>query len=233
MKNSLSEHPANQLLPSYGRQRGRKLRPMKQGLMDNLLPQLTVTLPEGEMDLAAVFPERREVWLEIGFGGGEHLAHQAGLYKQAGIIGCEPFLNGTAALLSAIRDQALDNIRIYNGDARLLIEHLPDAALSKAFILYADPWPKARHHKRRLISTEFLTLLARVMKPGAELRLATDDVDYCTWMLEHLLAHPDFRWTAKDCEDWLNPWSDWISTRYEQKALKAGRGPTYLSFVRK
>lgn len=223
---------SNRLLASYGRLRGRRLRPSKQGLMDELLPQLIIDLPEQSADLSHWFPHAKEYWLEIGFGGGEHLAHQAKLYPYAGIIGCEPFINGTAALLAQIRDRKLENIRIHPHDARPLINTFPDASLSRVFVLYADPWPKARHHKRRLVSTQFLDNLGRVMKSGAQLRLATDDVNYCAWMLEHLLAHPDFTWEATRCKDWLNPPSDWISTRYEQKALAAGRVPTYLNFRR-
>ncbi len=200
--------------------------------MDTLLSDLSISLPEkGEMEPASLIPSKKEYWLEIGYGGGEHLAHQAGLYPHVGIIGCEPYINGIAHLLKAIEDNALGNIRIYDDDARFLIDTLPDQSISKVFILYPDPWPKVRHHKRRLISHATLDRLARIMKPGAILRLATDDADYCTWMLEHLLSHSAFSWNAKSCEDWLNPWSDWISTRYEQKAL-AGR-PTYLEFTRK
>ena len=169
------------------------------------------------------------LWLEIGFGGGEHLAYQAERNPGVGIIGCEPYLNGIGEPLKQIETRKLKNIRLHGDDARPLIDALPDASLDRVFILYPDPWPKTRHHKRRIISTEFLTSLARVMKPGAELRLATDHADYATWMLERLLAHPDFKWTAKSCDDWLKPWPDYTPTRYEQKAL-AGK-PTYLSFV--
>lgn len=219
------------LLASFGRRRGRRLRPTKQGLFDTLLPKLTLALPEsGTLDLHALFPKQTEYWLEIGFGGGEHLAHQASLSPQAGIIGCEPYINGIADLLKHINDHQIPNISIFQDDARLLMDTLPDASLSRVFILYPDPWPKIRHHKRRLVSTELLNTLARIMQSGAQLRLATDHSDYCTWMLERLLTHPAFTWTAKDCNDWLSPWSDWISTRYEQKAL-AGR-PTYLTFTR-
>jgi len=234
--------PQKKLLASYGRRRGRKLRPAKQGLIDELLPQLELALEEvagwRSGKVVDLFPRHSattspcHLFLEIGFGAGEHLTHQAKLNPNVGIIGCEPYINGVAALLTHIRDHKLTNIRIHQHDARPLIERLPDACLDKVFILYADPWPKARHHKRRLISTEFLDKLARVMKPGAELRLATDDADYCIWMLEYLLTHGGYSWQAKSCKDWLNPPEDWISTRYEQKALKAGRVPTYLNFKR-
>jgi len=222
------------LIASYGRRRGRRLRSTKQSLMDARLPELTIALPEnGKLDLSTLFPKTKNIWLEIGFGGGEHLTHQAALHPDIGIIGCEPYINGIAGLLKSIDDNKLKNIRIHPADARLLLEKLPDASISRVFILYPDPWPKARHHKRRLISKEFLDSLARVMQPGAELRLATDWEDYATWMLEHLIAHPDFSWTASTCDDWLTPPADWLSTRYEQKALKEGRIPTYLRFIRR
>ncbi len=227
-------------MPSYGRQRGRKLRAGKQALMDGLLPQLEIGIEElkkwrNEESLHFLFPQFlnssfSQFFLEIGFGGGEHLAHQAALHPDTGLIGCEPYINGIGDLLKKIEAQSLANIRIFPHDARLLIEQLPDACLDKVFILYPDPWPKARHHKRRLISTAFLSALARVMKQGAALQLATDDAGYCAWMLEHLLAHPDFTWTAQQSTDWLNPPPDWIPTRYEQKAL-AGR-PSYLHYIR-
>lgn len=220
------------LLSSFGRRKGRRLRTTKQGLFDTLLPKLTLELPEGGLDPAAIFADK-SVWLEIGFGGGEHLAHQASLHPEVGIIGCEPYMNGIAGLLKHIDDHKLTNIRIFGDDVRLLMERFPDASLSRAFILYPDPWPKVRHHKRRLVSAEFLTMLARVLKSGSELRLATDDPDYGVWMLERLLSHPDFIWQANDCENWLQAPTDWISTRYEQKALEAGRTPTYFNFKRK
>jgi tRNA (guanine-N7-)-methyltransferase len=221
------------LLASYGRRRGRRLRGSKQSLMDELLPEVSVTLPEqASLGLKTLFPATNEYWLEIGFGGGEHLVHQAAQNRDIGIIGSEPYINGIAGLLKSIDDEKLQNVRIYPDDVRKLLEKIPDATLSRVFILYADPWPKARHHKRRLISKEFLDLLARVMKPGSLLRLATDWEDYATWMLERLLPHPDFTWTANAASDWLTPPADWISTRYEQKALAESRIPTYLEFKR-
>ncbi|NBO18294.1 MAG: tRNA (guanosine(46)-N7)-methyltransferase TrmB [Proteobacteria bacterium] len=224
------------MLPSYGRRRGRALKQTKQQLWDELLPKLSIALPgQGPLNPAGIFPANiTEYWLEIGFGGGEHMAHQAGLYRQAGIIGCEPYVNGIAGLLAHIEKNDTRNIRIFSEDARLLMEKLPSASISKAFILYPDPWPKARHKKRRLVSTPTLNLLARIMKSGAELRLATDDDDYCTWMLGHLLAHPEFSWRANTSDDWLNAFADWISTRYEKKkAFDRGLVPSYLNFNRR
>lgn len=212
-------------LRSFGRRKGRNLRPTKQGLFDTLLPSLQISLAQ-----AADLKPQAPIWLEIGFGGGEHLAHLASLHSEIQFIGCEPYINGIAGLLSHIDEHKLSNIKIYSDDARDLVAALPDNSLERVFILYPDPWPKTRHNKRRIISAEFLDALARVMKPDAELRLATDSADYATWMLERLLANKNFEWTAKTCDDWLNPPPEWISTRYEQKAL-AGI-PTYLCFVR-
>lgn len=214
-------------LRSFGRRRGRSLRAGKQGLYDTLLPALQLSLDE----VPTVFSDAEERWLEIGFGGGEHLAHMAETYPQVGMIGCEPYVNGIADLLKHVDEKKPNNIRIYTDDARDVIAALPEAFLAKVFILYPDPWPKARHHKRRLIQTPLLDSLARVMRPGAQLRMASDHAGYVTWILEHALAHPAFRWDAKRCDDWLKPWSDWIPTRYEQKGL-AGKVPTYLTFTR-
>jgi len=212
-------------LRSFGRRKGRNLRTAKQELFETLLPKLQISLSK-----AKTLNPNSPIWLEIGFGGGEHLAHLAGLHPEIQFIGCEPFVNGIAGLLTHIEEHKLSNIRIYADDARDLIASLPDNSLERVFILYPDPWPKTRHNKRRLISTKLLNSLALVMKKGAELRLATDSADYATWMLERLLAHPAFTWQAKSCTDWLTPPPEWISTRYEQKAL-AGI-PTYLNFTR-
>ncbi len=223
---------ASKRLSSFGRRKGRPLRATKQGLVETLLPRLSITLPEAPAQWLPDFAHApKELWLEIGFGGGEHVAYQAELHPEAGIIGCEPYINGMADLLKHIDAKKLENIRIYTDDARTLVDRLPDACLARVYILYPDPWPKVRHQKRRLVSQETLDALARVMKQGALLRLATDHADYATSMLERLLAHPAFEWTAKEASDWLSPWAEWISTRYEQKAL-AGR-PTYLEFKRR
>lgn len=203
--------------------------------MDTLLPKLGIRdwgLWIGENisspNAKSLIPN--PLWLEIGFGGGEHLAFQAETNPGVGIIGCEPYVNGIGELLKQIEAKKLTNIRLHGDDARPLIEQLPDASLSRVFILYPDPWPKSRHHKRRLVSRPLLDALSRVMKPGSELRLATDHADYACWMLEQLLSHRSFEWQAKGCDDWLKPWPDYTPTRYEQKAL-AGR-PTYLTFTR-
>ena len=221
---------ARKPLSSFGRRKGRNLRATKQGLVDTLLPRLSIAIPEGTLEPSSLFSGKDEYWLEIGFGGGEHLAHQAGLYPRVGMLGCEPYMNGFADLLKHIDAGKIDNIRIYTDDARTLVNHLPDSCLERVYILYPDPWPKSRHHKRRLVSTETLDGIARVLKKGGMLRLATDHEGYATWMLERLLPHPAFEWMAKEANDWLSPWPEWISTRYEQKAL-AGR-PTYLEFKR-
>lgn len=215
----------NAPLRSFGRRKGRQLRPTKQGLFESLLPKLEISLEEAK----SLNPNAKN-WFEIGFGGGEHLAHQAGLHPEVNLIGCEPYINGIAGLLTHIDEHKISNIHIYSDDARKLIDALPNACLDRVFILYPDPWLKSRHKKRRIISSDFLDSLARVIKVGGELRLATDSADYATWMLERLLAHKNFQWQAKSCKDWLNPPAEWIPTRYEQKAL-AGI-PTYLGFNR-
>lgn len=215
----------------YGRRRGHKLRPGQQRLTETLLPTLSFALP---VDFTTLFPHSVEaIWLEIGFGGGEHLAAQAEAHPEIGFIGCEVFENGIARLTTAVANRSLTNIRIFAEDARLLLAALPDGAIARTFILFPDPWPKARHHKRRLVSRPALDQLARIMPPGAELRLATDDPDYLTWMLDHATAHPAFRWTAQTAADWRERPEDWPPTRYEQKAIAAGRKPAFLRFERR
>lgn len=223
-------HPladAPKVIRTYGRRRGRRLRAGKQALVDTLLPKLQIS------DVKASLKAFPEWWLEIGFGGGEHLAHQAQFHPDIGLIGCEPYLNGVGDLLKRVDEGNLKNIRLFRGDARDVIAQLPDASISRVFILFPDPWPKSRHHKRRLITGEFLALLSRVLKRGAILLIATDHVDYLTWILVHMLASPQFQWTAKTADDWRNPPRHWIKTRYQQKAEKEGRGATFLEFVYK
>ena len=212
----------------YGRRKGKRLRHGQQDLVETLLPALRL---DPAKPPAAQFPDRiREIWLEIGFGGGEHLAAQAAAHPEMGFIGCEPFVNGVVSVLGHIKAHDLRNVRLWTSDARALIARLPSGSIARAFILFPDPWPKARHHKRRLIAAPFLDALARVLAHGAELRVATDDADYLEWILERLPSHPDFR--PQDRADWHARPADWPPTRYEQKAIAAGRKPTYLRLVR-
>ncbi len=214
----------------YGRKRGRPLRPGQRELVDDLLPRLSIGLPAaGEFDPGALFaPRPRSTWLEIGFGGGEHLAAQAEAHRDTGFIGCEVYENGVAKLLGEIERRRLANIRLFTDDARLLIAALPAASIGRVFILFPDPWPKARHHRRRIVSSDTLGQLARVMTDGAELRLATDKPDYFSWMLERVTADPAFEWLATHPADWQRRPVDWPPTRYEEKARAAGRAPAFL-----
>ncbi len=181
-------------------------------------------------------PERipdEPLWLEIGFGGGEHLAWQAAAHPDVLLVGCEVYRNGIAGLLGQIERQKLANIRIWAEDARDLIDRLADRSVARVFLLFPDPWPKARHAERRFIGPANLASLARIMTPGAELRLATDDPTYLSWTLDHLPLHPAFRWLVEAPQDWRQRPLDWPATRYEQKALSQGRRPVYLRFERR
>jgi len=223
----------------YGRRRGKGLRPGEKARLANDLAALSPGAvdwhenPERRpLDLAAVFGDR-PVWLEIGFGAGEHMVHQAALHPEVGLIGAEPYINGVAKLLGRIRAAGLDNLRIHAGDVRDLFDVLPEASVARAFLLYPDPWPKKKHHRRRFVTPEHLDPLARVLAPGAELRIATDIPDYVRQALEQILARGDFDWLAERPADWRTPWPDWCPTRYEQKALREGRRPHYLTFRRR
>jgi tRNA (guanine-N7-)-methyltransferase len=185
------------------------------------------------VNTADLFPSPvSEAWLEIGFGGGEHLIAVAEARRDIGFIGCEPFVNGVAKALAGIELQKLSNVRLHAGDAGALIARLRAGALSRIFILYPDPWPKRRHNKRRLISAGMIRELARVARRGAELRFATDIDDYAGWALRRFLDSGDFVWTARAADDWRRPWADWPGTRYEAKAKREGRRPVYLTFSR-
>jgi tRNA (guanine-N7-)-methyltransferase len=221
-------------LRSYGRRRGRAPSTRQASLWQNALPRVALDLsqppPTRLVELFA--PSVVDAWLEIGFGGGEHLIWQARHNPSVGLIGCEPFQDGVVKVLSAIEDEQLANIRLHADDARPLLRRLPAASIGRAFILFPDPWPKARHHKRRLVSAATLDELARVMRAGAELRIATDDADYAHCMLLSLVGQPNFAWTATGPADWRQRPTDWPSTRYEQKAQKAGRRCYYFRFCR-
>ena len=219
----------------YGRRRGRPLRSGQRLRQAALLPHLSFRLPQsGALDPIHLFAEPpRDIWLEIGFGGGEHLAAQAERYPQIGFIGCEVFENGIAKLLGEIERRGLGNVRVYADDARPLVAALTTRSIGRVFVLFPDPWPKVRHHKRRLVAPATLDHLAEIMIDGAELRLATDDPGYLSWMLECVTAHPAFSWTARRPADWRERPDDWRATRYEEKARRAGRAPAFLRFVRR
>ena len=221
-----SGRPGSPRRNTHGRRRGRPLRRGLKTLMETLLPRLRVTLP----DFGGV-PD--QVWVEIGFGAGEHLAWQASRHPEVTIIGAEVFVNGIAGLLRRIDELRLANVRIFQGDGRDLLDALPENSVSRVFILFPDPWPKQRHHKRRIVQAAVLDRLASVMKDGAELRMATDHGDYLRWMLDVATAHPAFRWLASGPGDWRERPADWPASRYELKALGEGLAPTYLRFVRR
>ncbi len=217
----------------YGRRLGRPLGASRQALVESLLPRIEIPAEIGEIDPAAFFPDAPDrLWLEIGFGAGEHLAWQARAHPDIGFIGCEPFINGLARLLSEIDRDGLGNVRLYRDDARLLMAALPEGSIDRAFVLFPDPWRKTRHHKRRIVSPSTLPLLAHVLADGAELRVATDDPGYKSWILQHVRACGDFEWTARTPADWRSRPADWPSTRYEVKAGKAGRIPSFFLFRR-
>ena len=231
------KHPRAPWRNFYGRTKGKGLRDSQQAYLDEDLARLSPgpvdwdANPERTpLDLVALFGGR-EVWLEIGFGGGEHLVHQAAHNPGIGLIGCEPYINGVAMLLGKIRTAGVTNLAVHPGDVRDLFDVLPDASIARAFLLYPDPWPKTRHHRRRFVTPDYLEALARVVRPGAEFRVATDIPDYVRQTLEQVPAY-GFEWLAEGPDDWRRPWADWLPTRYEQKALREGRVPHYLTFRR-
>ncbi len=221
----------------YGRRKGHPLRATRQSALDAGLPRFQLALPPAGalLDPAALFPAHRPaaLWLEIGFGGGEHLAALAAARPDIGFLGCEPFVNGMAGFLMQVAAAGLDNVRVLADDARLLLAALPEASLGRAFLLFPDPWPKSRHHKRRFVQQDSLDLLARALADGAEFRVASDIMDYVAWTLREIQAHSAFRWLADGPDDWHHRPDDWPPSRYEEKALAAGRQPVYLRFQRR
>ena len=223
----------------YGRRHGKTLRKGQKELLETRLAELApkgVTWAENParvpIDLAAIFPKAREVWLEIGFGGGEHMIAMAGAHPEIGMIGCEAYINGVAMLLSGIERAGVTNLAIHPGDARDLLDVLPEGSIAQVFLLYPDPWPKKRHHKRRFMNPENLAALGRIVVPGGLLRVATDIGDYARHSLAAVRDDGGFEWTAERADDWRLPWRGWPGTRYEAKALREGRVPTYLTFQR-
>ena len=220
----------------YGRSSGHKLRKGQSELVETLLPAIAVP-DEGEITAERLFGDPnghgRPLHLEIGFGGGEHLAYRADLLPDHGFIGCEPFLNGVAQALGHIRDQRLTNVRIHMGDALDVVRRLPDESLTMVYLLHPDPWPKARHAKRRMMNDGPLDLIASKMKPGGEFRVATDDPTYLNWSLMVMQRHRhQFEWLIKEPGEWLRYPSGWLETRYAAKARREGRVPHQFRYRR-
>jgi len=216
----------------YGRSSGHKLRKGQQELVDKLLPKIEVQ-SEGEISARSLFGGERPLHLEIGFGSGEHLANRADMLPDHGFIGAEPFLNGVAAGLAHVRDKGLLNVRLWRGDALDVLQRIPDEELAFLYLLHPDPWPKARHAKRRMVNDRPIDLFAAKLKRGGEFRLATDDPTYLTWSLMVMQRHErQFEWLAERPRDFLEPSAGWIETRYGAKSRREGRRPYYLRYRR-
>ena len=217
----------------FGRRSGKRLHKGQDRLFHENLPGLELTLPAGGLDPKTLFPSAKHVELEVGYGGGEHLARIAKENPSTGFIGCEVFSGGIAKLLEAIDEAGLANVRLFTDDALKLLVKLPDASLDAAYLLYPDPWPKTRHHKRRFISPTTLAELARVLKRGSIFRFATDIEDYANWTLAHILREPRFRFAPQRPGIWHEPYPGWVPTRYEEKARLEGRSVSfYFEFER-
>jgi tRNA (guanine-N7-)-methyltransferase len=217
----------------YGRRSGRPLKDSQKQRLEGLLPQVAVELSDVKhgLDPRTVFASSiQEIWLEIGIGGGEHLAYQARHNRSTGLIGAEFFINGIAKTLAYVDGENLDNIRLQHGDARELLDALTDDCLDRAFILFPDPWRKKRHNFRRIVNKETLDHMARILKVGSELRIATDHFDYLSWILRFCQQHPNLEWQAEHRSDWIDPPEDWITTRYQEKAIREDRVPAFLSY---
>ena len=217
-------------LRSYGRLKSHPIKPRQAEIAERQLAKIALD-PSQPIDPPTLMPGAAEAWLEIGFGGGEHMAAQAARRPDALVMGAEPFLNGVASAARHIEEQGLNNVRLHQGDARDVLAALPDASLTRVFVLFPDPWPKARHHKRRIVQPQMLAELARVLEPGGRLRFATDWADYADWTLERVLASGLYDWPAERADDWRAPPADHVTTRYEQKRL-GDCAPVFLEFVR-
>jgi tRNA (guanine-N7-)-methyltransferase len=231
MASSMTQTPP---LRTYGRRKSKPLSARKERLFQELLPALRLDLRDAPpKDLRELFPVPvREVWLEIGFGSGEHLLWQAEQHKDVGFIGCEPFINGVGTLLGAIEDRGIDTIRLHDADARDVLAWLPARSVSRLFLLFPDPWPKKRQQKRRLVSPEIVAAFARVLAPGSELRFASDASAYAALTLFTVNRSGAFAWLAEHAAEWRERPSDWPETRYERKAGGEGRKSIYLRFKR-
>jgi tRNA (guanine-N7-)-methyltransferase len=218
----------------FGRRKGHRLRAHQADLIEHLLPRLSLDVTEAPLpDLAGLFGAAIEgVRLEIGFGGGEHLAAEALAFPNTGFIGCEPFVNGMAKILTLIEAGKIGNIRLFSGDATELLAWLPDHSLARIDLIHPDPWPKRRHWKRRFVQDATIAAMARILRPGGEFRFVSDIDDYCAWTLAYLSRSPAFAWTAERSSDWREPWPNYTTTRYGRKAEREGRHATYLRFKR-
>lgn len=217
-------------LLSFARRRGKGFTQNQQYMLDHVLPRYQLDLPDDPSERLAF---DQPVQIEVGFGTGDHLLLQAQAHPDVLFIGCEPYLNGVAHLLQGIEKHGISNIRIYPDDVRKLLMRLPDHTVDKIFMLFPDPWPKGKHHKRRLLNDETLSMFSRVLKEKGMLRLATDHEHYGNWILAYMTHHRDFEWTARCKHDWLYPPSDWVPTRYEQKARESGNDRIlYLTYLR-
>jgi tRNA (guanine-N7-)-methyltransferase len=218
----------------FGRRKGHKLRAHQADLIAHLLPRLALDVSSpARTDIADLFdPPARAIRLEIGFGGGEHLAVEARAHPKTGFIGCEPYVNGMAKILAQIEAHDIGNVRLFAGDAAELLAWLPARALTRIDLIHPDPWPKRRHWKRRFVQDATIAAMARVLKSGGEFRFVSDIDDYCAWTLAHLARSSDFIWTAERASDWREPWEGYTMTRYGQKAEREGRRATYLRFRR-
>jgi tRNA (guanine-N7-)-methyltransferase len=218
----------------FGRRKGHKLRAHQADLIEHLLPRLALDIGTPcPADLSEMFDRPLEaVRLEIGFGGGEHLIAEARAFPDTGFIGCEPYVNGMAKILTQIEAHNIGNIRLFAGDAAELLAWLPPHSLKRIDLIHPDPWPKRRHWKRRFVQDATVAAMARALEPEGEFRFVSDIDDYCAWTLAHLSRSPDFTWTAERADDWLKPWADYTMTRYGVKAGREGRRAAYLRFRR-
>jgi tRNA (guanine-N7-)-methyltransferase len=218
----------------FGRRKGHKLRSHQADLIEHLLPRLALDIGQpSPSDLAGLFdPPASDVRLEIGFGGGEHLTAEARAFPDTGFIGCEPYVNGMAKILTKIEAHNIGNIRLFAGDAAELLAWAPPRSLGRIDLIHPDPWPKRRHWKRRFVQDATVAAMARVLKPNGEFRFVSDIDGYCAWTLAHLARSSDFAWTAERASDWKLPWPDYTMTRYGAKAEREGRQAAYLRFVR-